>query len=128
MLFKQILIGLYCLLALEAWAQPAPHLRNFQPSDYEAQNQNWSLAQSSEGWIYTGNNGALLEFDGTRWRHFALPEKQAVRTVAIGRGGEIFCGGFAEFGYWAKDASGRLNYTSLSAKLGEGQVGKEEIW
>jgi len=128
MLFKQILIGWYCLLSMEAWAQPAPHLRNFQPSDYEAQNQNWSLAQSSEGWIYTGNNGALLEFDGTRWRHFALPEKQAVRTVAIGRGGEIFCGGFAEFGYWAKDASGRLNYTSLSAQLGEGQVGKEEIW
>ena len=69
-----------------------------------------------------------MEFDGTRWRHFGLPEKQAVRAVAIGRSGEIFCGGFAEFGYWAKDASGQLMYTSLSAKLGEAQVEKEEIW
>lgn len=69
-----------------------------------------------------------MEFDGTRWRHFALPEKQAVRAVAVGRGGEIFCGGFAEFGFWKKDGSGQMNYTSLSAQLDDGQMGKEEIW
>jgi len=125
---KNILFGLCCLLALDLWAQRAPRLRNFQPTDYEGQNQNWSLAQSLEGWMYAGNNGMLMEFDGTRWRHFALPEKQAVRAIAIGRTGEVFCGGFAEFGFWAKDASGNLIYTSLSAQLGEGQVGKEEIW
>lgn len=59
---------------------------------------------------------------------FYLAQKQAIRAVAIGRSGEVFCGGFAEFGYWSKDLSGRLNYTSLSAQLGEGQIGKEEIW
>ncbi len=113
---------------MDAGAQHAPRLRNFQPADYELQNQNWSLAQSPEGWLYAGNNGALLEFDGTRWRPFALPEKQAVRAVGVGQKGEIFCGGFAEFGYWSRVASGQLKYTSLSAQLGEGQVGKEEIW
>ncbi|MFN0216581.1 MAG: two-component regulator propeller domain-containing protein [Saprospiraceae bacterium] len=128
MLFKNILWGLCCVYALEIQAQGAPRLRNFQPADYEAQNQNWSLTQSPEGWIYAGNNGALLEFDGTRWRHFPLPEKQAVRAVATGRSGEIFCGGFAEFGYWSKDGSGQLVYNSLSTQLGEGQVSKEEIW
>ena len=125
---KNILFGLCCFLVVDAWAQRAPRLRNFQPADYEAQNQNWSLAQSPEGWLYAGNNGTVMEFDGTRWRHFPLPEKQAVRAVAAGRSGEVFCGGFAEFGYWAKDASGRQTYTSLSIQLGEGQVGKEEIW
>ena len=127
-LLKNILLGLWCFLTADVWAQQAPRLRNFQPFDYEAQNQNWSLAQSPEGWLYAGNNGALMEFDGMRWRHFALPEKQAIRAVGAGPSGEIFCGGFAEFGYWKKDASGRFNYTSLSARLGEGQVGKEEIW
>ena len=127
-LVKKIFLGLCCLLAMDAGAQHAPRLRNFQPADYELQNQNWSLAQSPEGWLYAGNNGALLEFDGTRWRPFALPEKQAVRAVGVGQKGEIFCGGFAEFGYWSRVASGQLKYTSLSAQLGEGQVGKEEIW
>jgi DNA-binding CsgD family transcriptional regulator len=103
-------------------------LRNFPPSDYAAQNQNWSLAQSAEGWIYAGNNGALMEFDGTRWRHYFLPEKQAVRTVACGPSGLVFCGGFAEFGYWQKDEKGRFQYTSLSAALGENNIEKEEIW
>lgn len=125
---KNILLGLFCLLAADAWAQRAPRLRNFQPDHYDAQNQNWSLAQSPEGWVYAGNNGTLLEFDGTRWRHYELPEKQAVRSVAIGPAGQIFCGGFAEFGFWVKDASGRLQYNSLSADLDEGQLGKEEIW
>lgn len=108
--------------------QFAPRLRNFQPSEYAGQNQNWSIAQSPEGWIYAGNNGALMEFDGTRWRHYWLPEKQAVRTVACGPAGQVFCGGFAEFGFWQKDGKGRFNYTSLSAALGENTIEKEEIW
>jgi DNA-binding CsgD family transcriptional regulator len=122
------LLILGCLCPGIALAQHSPRLRNFQPADYNAQNQNWSLTQSPEGWLYAGNNGALMEFDGSQWRQFTLPEKQAVRCVAIGRSGEVFCGGFAEFGYWGKDATGQLRYHSLSAPLGEGQLGKEEIW
>lgn len=125
---KILFLLLACWCPGNALAQHAPRLRNFQPTDYEAQNQNWSLAQSPEGWLYAGNNSTLLEFDGTRWRHFSLPGKQAVRAVAVGRSGEVFCGGFAEFGFWTKDGSGRSVYTSLSAQLGEAQVEKEEIW
>ncbi len=125
---KNILLAIGCLLTGIAIAQHTPRLRNFQPADYGAQNQNWSLAQSPEGWLYAGNNGALMAFDGAQWQQYALPEKQALRCVAVGRSGEVFCGGFAEFGYWEKDAAGQLRYHSLSARLGEGQVGKEEIW
>lgn len=127
---KRNLILLLCVLAFAARlaAQQAPRLRNFQPQDYEAQNQNWSLIQSPEGWLFAGNNSGLLTFDGARWQLYELPEKQAVRAIATGRNGEIFCGGFAEFGFWAKDASGRLSYTSLSAQLGAAQASKEEIW
>lgn len=109
-------------------AQYTPRLRNFQPSEYAAQNQNWSVAQSAEGWIYVGNNGVLMEFDGTRWRHLAMPEKQSVRAVACGQGGRIFCGGFAEFGFWQRDGKGKFSYTSLSAALGESMIEREEIW
>ena len=125
---NQLFVLLFCLCCIQVSAQQAPRLRNFQPSDYEAQNQNWSLDQSPEGWLYVGNNSALLEFDGTRWRAFFLPEKQTVRAVATDSTGHVFCGGFAEFGFWAKDANGQMAYTSLSAQLADGSVGKEEIW
>ena len=103
-------------------------MRNFTPSDYNAQNQNWSLVQSPEGWLYAGNNGSMLEFDGARWQKFFMPEKQTVRAVAVGKNGEIFCGGFAEFGYWKTNASGRMEYTSLSNQGLSKQFHKEEIW
>lgn len=110
------------------FGREAPYVRNFAPSDYNAQNQNWSLAQSPEGWLYAGNNGSLLEFDGARWQKFFLPEKQTVRAVAVGKNGEIFCGGFAEFGFWKTNASGRMEYTSLSNQGLSKQFNKEEIW
>ena len=110
------------------YAQDVPRIRNFLPSAYHGQNQNWSLAQSASGWIYAGNNGGMLEFDGAEWRSFALPEGQTIRTVVGGPGGKIFCGGFAEFGYWQPDSTGRLAYHSLSSQLRAEHLGKEEIW
>ncbi|MBX2890151.1 MAG: hypothetical protein KF734_04440 [Saprospiraceae bacterium] len=110
-------------------AQEVPRVRNFTPSDYGGQNQNWSLTQSTtDGWMYVGNNGGLYEFDGASWGHFPMPEKQTVRAVAMGRHGEVFCGGFAEFGYWEKDTRGRMRYTSLSHQLRAEHLEKEEIW
>ena len=126
---NKYLLLLICAATTHVAAQEAPRIRNFTPADYGGQNQNWALAQSAAaGWIYAGNNGCLLEFDGARWRQFAMPEKQTVRAVATGRNDEVFCGGFAEFGFWKPDASGRLVYTSLSGQIRASQLGKEEIW
>ena len=125
---KILLLLLFLFQALLVRGREVPHVRNFSPGDYYAQNQNWSLAQSPQGWIYAGNNGSLLEYDGARWQSFFLPEKQTVRAVATGRNGEIFCGGFAEFGYWTINASGRTTYTSLSNQTLSDQLHKEEIW
>ncbi len=119
---------LFCSVA-PLRAQEVPRIRNFSPTDYAAQNQNWALAQHpTAGWLYAANNGGLLEFDGARWQQHGLPEGQTVRAVAVGPDGAVYCGGFAEFGFWKNDASGRLTYTSLSSQVGDQQLGKEEIW
>jgi DNA-binding CsgD family transcriptional regulator len=51
-----------------------------------------------------------------------------VRAVAIGAHGEVFCGGFAEFGFWQTGADGRMTYHSLSAQVRSDRLDKEEIW
>jgi len=109
-------------------AQEVPHIRNFLPNDYGGQNQNWSLTQSPDGCIWAGNTGGLLRFDGTKWQLLELPEKQTIRAVAAGDNGTIFCGGFAEFGYWRSGPGGKLLYTSLSQSVNSDRIGKEEIW
>lgn len=110
-------------------AQETPLVRHFTSDVYGAQNQNWALAQSPEGFLYAGNNSGLLCFDGSRWQLFNLPEKQTLRALAIDGEGRIFCGGFAEFGYWFDSlGTGKLAYTSLSGKVQADLVDKEEIW
>ena len=124
------LFPLFILLVCTGFlrGQETPRIRNFTPNDYAAQNQNWALTQSTDGWLYAGNNGGLLEFDGVRWRNLSLPERQTVRAVAAGAHGEVFCGGFAEFGFWYTTGSGRPAYRSLSAEVRSDKLEKEEIW
>jgi len=110
-------------------AQELPRVRNFPPSEYGAQSQNWSIAQQAgDGCLYFGNNAGLLEFDGARWQIYTLPEKQTVRAVVCGADGNVYCGGFAAFGYWKKDQTGQLRYTSLSNNVQAENLDKEEIW
>lgn len=119
-------VGLLVSLGLSA--QEAPRIRNFVPTEYHSQNQNWALVQGAQGWMYAGNNGGMLEFDGSTWQTFSMPENQTVRAVATGSDNRIYCGGFAEFGYWQPTASGQMNYHSLSQAVRSDRLGKEEIW
>lgn len=110
-----------------AW-QEIPWVRNFQPEVMGAGNQNWSLAQAPSRFIYAGNTEGVLEFDGVRWKLLPLPDKQIVRAVAADDRGNIFCGGFGEFGYWRRDSQGILRYASLSASARSEKAGREEFW
>jgi len=90
---------------------------NYSKQQYNAGNQNWSIAINSVGNIYFGNNKGLLEFDGSNWKLLEMPEQMVVRSVAIGKDDRIFVGAFQEFGYWKKDSEGQFFYTSLSDSL-----------
>jgi len=122
------ILSLCVFIATILAAQDLPRIRNFQPKEYRGQSQNWALAQASDGWVYVGNNGGMIEFDGTRWQMFSLPENQTVRTVAAASDGRIYCGGFAEFGFWEPDAAGKITYHSLSKNVHAEHLDREEIW
>ena len=109
-------------------AQEVPRTLNFTKNDYHAQNQNWSIAQSPDGEMFFGNGDNLLRFDGVDWSKMPLPNKQIIRSVAADNRSRIYVGGFAEFGFFQRNASGNLEYTSLSKNLTFEKVRKEEIW
>ncbi len=109
-------------------AQEVPRTLNFTKNDYHAQNQNWSIAQSPDGEMFFGNGDNLLRFDGVDWITMSLPNKQIIRSVAADSRSRIYVGGFAEFGFFEKNAFGNLEYTSLSKNVKFEKVKKEEIW
>jgi ligand-binding sensor domain-containing protein/DNA-binding CsgD family transcriptional regulator len=146
----KLLCGLTLLLffafSLFAIAQETPPLVNFSPQLYKAHQQNWAMDQSADNIIYAANSDGLLEYDGSSWKLYPLPDHQIVRSVlcdevTISQPGteristknrnninRIYVGGYAEFGYWQKSSDGSLLYHSLSKNAGFTTLKTEEIW
>jgi DNA-binding CsgD family transcriptional regulator len=130
----QVFKGIRLLIILTVWvvsgleSQEMMKIRNFTPEDYHFQAQNWAITQGRDGWMYVANNGGLMVFDGARWVHHFLPDKQTLRTVAADAGGRVYGGGFASFGYWEAGADGGPVYVDLSKNVAAAFLAKEEIW
>lgn len=107
--------------------QPVPNLVNFNPTDYKAHPQNWSISQDNQGWIYAGNTDGLLVFNGTRWMRYYLPGTKTIRSVYIDKN-RIYTGAYGEFGYWTRDVCGDHTYHSLLDLIPDHLLDKEEVW
>ena len=94
------------------YAQELPPVINFDQNQYKAGNQNWMISQGEDKNIYVANSRGLLEFTGSEWNLFSVPNQSIVRSVEAAAG-KIFTGAYMEFGYWEKDETGYLRYTSL---------------
>ncbi|WP_299219088.1 triple tyrosine motif-containing protein [uncultured Aquimarina sp.] len=108
-------------------AQGVPPIENYLPKDYQAENQNWAISQSSEKLIYIANNKGLLEFNGSMWKLYSSPNESIIRSVKV-IGDRIYTGCYMQFGYWQKDILGILHYTSLSEKMDIELIDDEEFW
>ncbi|HMO38193.1 MAG TPA: triple tyrosine motif-containing protein [Saprospiraceae bacterium] len=111
-----------------AAAQETPRVVSFTKEQYQGHNQNWSVGQTREGFMVVGNAAGLLEFDGSGWRAYPLPDGQTIRAVATDAEGTVFTGAFGEFGYWQRGTDGKLHYHSLAATVQDEVVRREEFW
>lgn len=103
------------------------NIKNFSKQDYHAANQNWSADASPNGFIYFANHAGLLEFDGSSWQLYRLPEQTILRSVKAVSDSIIFTGGYREIGYWKKE-NGTLNYQSLNNLAGAEMGNNDEFW
>ncbi len=124
---KLILLSILIFLGITCSAQGIPPLQNFAPSDYGAENQNWDISQDSDKIIYIANSQGLLEYNGAHWSLYPLPNESMVRSVRV-FDDRIYTGGFREFGFWERNSTGRLEYTSLVRKIRDKILPDEEFW
>ena len=141
--FAVICILAFFIFSSTGFCQETPLITNYSLDTYKAHNQNWSISQSSDRFIYTANSDGLLEFDGSSWKLYPFPDGQIVRSVLcdnakpanlksssndlIGQK-RIYVGGYGEFGYWENLPTGKLRYVSLSKNRGLASLKTEEIW
>jgi ligand-binding sensor domain-containing protein/DNA-binding CsgD family transcriptional regulator len=86
------------------------------------------IEQGGNGMMYFANNDGLLEFDGRQWTVYQLPNRTIVRCIKPDGEGRIYAGGFNEFGYFEKDASGRMSYHSLTEQVPGDKSECGEVW
>jgi len=99
-----------------------PDVRNYKRNEYKGGTQNWNIGQDKNGYLYFANNNGLLQFDGSSWRKYPLPNLTSVRCLKIDNSGKIFVGGYNEFGFFKPDNKGKLEYTSLSKKVDKNKI------
>lgn len=104
-----------------------PFIVNHLRTTYNASTQNWSITQNSKGYMYFGNNDGILEFDGTSWNIYRVPNLSVVRSV-LAVGDTIYAGAFEEIGFLAPNAQGRLKWNSLNHLIPSEYTGFDEVW
>lgn len=108
-------------------AQELPPVLSFEANTYRGGNQNWMLGQDKREFIYAANNDGLLEYDGSRWTLYPSPNESILRSV-LAVDERVYTGSYREFGYWKRDAFGRLRYQSLSGEVMDKMVPDEQFW
>jgi hypothetical protein len=117
------------LLYLPLTAQISkPFIIHYDKSKYNAGNQNWSVSVNESGIVYIGNNEGLLEFDGSNWNLYKMPDQMVTRSVSTSGDSLIYVGSFEEFGFWRKDIYGMLHYNSLTSLVDTALFHNDEIW
>ncbi|MFM2231239.1 MAG: hypothetical protein RL607_2497 [Bacteroidota bacterium] len=122
------LLGMFLIANAAFGQQVLPFVENFNKSDYQGDNQVWSVTQGIDHALYFANNHNLLRYNGVKWEKFQLPNKTIIRSV-FEDGKRIYSGSYNEFGYWER-MHGVLVYHSLSHQknLFSGNSVNEEIW
>jgi DNA-binding CsgD family transcriptional regulator len=116
------------LIATTSVAQSSCLVTHYTRSQYAAGSQNWSVDMDKQGFVYAGNNNGLMKYDGIHWKIFPMPARKIARSVSTSTDGRIYTGAIEEFGYWTKDASKGLTYTSLVPLLKNFDLHNHEIW
>lgn len=126
-LFYIIIFSLFAYL-LPINSANNPNIINFDRTEYQASNKNWSISEDNKGVMYFGNDLGLLEFDGIKWALHKIDKEQTIRSVFALSNNTIYTGGYEEFGVWKRAVSGKLEYTSLSKEFAVKTMHSDDIW
>ena len=124
---KKITVLFFFFCCVVSFSQELPPINIFTTDDYGAENQNWAISQSENGFLYVANNLGLLEFNGASWQLYQTPNKTIMRSVRAHEG-KIFTGFYMDFGFWKKNKQGILEYFSVVKDNNVKMIEDEQIW
>jgi ligand-binding sensor domain-containing protein/DNA-binding CsgD family transcriptional regulator len=128
---KSLIFFLWIITGFSGYSQiknvGIPFIINHERNTYNASTQNWSATQSRSGFMYFGNNDGILQYDGTSWELYPVPNNSTVRSV-YALGDTIYAGAFENIGFLAKDLNGVYQWNSLNHLIPEKNKNFDEVW
>ncbi len=109
------------------FVKSVPLTTTFSTDDYRGGIQNWDICQDQRGFIYVANNFGLLEFDGSQWNNYTVPNCTRVRSI-LADSNRIYIGGQGQIGYFEPDSSGKLKFTTLQNLIAEDASSLDDVW
>lgn len=105
-----------------------PQIIHYNRSDFHADPQFWSVCEGPDGVLYFGNNDGAIIFDGEQWQKVSLPNNSSIRCLAADSLGNIYAGGFNEFGLIKRKLNGRYYYSSIKDSLKFTDPNLANVW
>ena len=105
-----------------------PKIVHFNRNDFKADPQFWTMCENTDGTLIFGNNDGALVYDGEHWKKVFLPNNSSIRSIVKTKEGEIFAGGYNEFGTLQKDKFGNYFYKSLVSYFHLENKNFENLW
>ncbi|MUU77777.1 triple tyrosine motif-containing protein [Winogradskyella endarachnes] len=124
---KYFLYTFFFVFTCFSQAQVFSPIQIFTTKDYQAEDQNWSISQSDNNFIYVANNKGLLEYNGASWSVYNSANRGILRSVKV-YDNHIYTGGYMDFGFWKRGSKGLLIYLSLVEKFNLDIKEDEEFW
>ncbi|OXB04880.1 Two component regulator propeller [Flavobacterium pectinovorum] len=109
------------------FSQELPPIVKYPSTVYGAGNQSWMISQDDQNRMYFANNDGLLEYNGTNWELYPTPNETIMRSVKV-IDNKVYTGCYMNFGYWTRQANGKLKYTSLSDTIKNKILDDEQFW
>lgn len=108
--------------------QGVPGISHYTRDIFDADPQFWAVCEDKDGVLYFGNNDGAVIFDGERWYKVILPNNSSIRCLTTDGQGNVYAGGFNEFGLIKKDDKGQYFYSSLIDTLKFEDHNLENLW
>ncbi|WKK65668.1 helix-turn-helix and ligand-binding sensor domain-containing protein [Lutimonas zeaxanthinifaciens] len=105
-----------------------PGLTEYNISDFKSSEQFYGMEIDDNGILYFGNNDGVLVFDGERWQKVLLPNNSHVTSLVKSEAGDIYAGGFNEFGVVKRNTFGTFEFQSLKEKYNMGESNFDYLW
>lgn len=91
-----------------------PALDRYGARDTGAHPYSFAVLPLPDGQVFVANLDGVLRYFGGRWSLIQMPKRGIARSLALGRDGRVYVGGYAEFGALQREPGGRYRYQSLS--------------